>query len=383
MSDPGIVEGGSVAVKDGRITFVGPIHDSDLVADEVLDATGKVVMPGFVDSHTHLVFAGSREDEFAMRLAGDSYIEIANKGGGIKSTVRSTRKASVDELVGLARERLDEMLRWGTTTAEVKSGYGLDTENEIKILEAVRKLDREHPADLIPTYLGAHDFPEEFAEDREEYVEKVVNDIPEVARRGLARFCDVFCEEGFYTVPQSRRILKAGLAHGLSPKLHADELRPSGGAELAAELEAVSADHLVCPSETGLTRMKGSGTIAVLLPGTSFFLRKDAAPGRKMVSMGIPIAIASDYNPGSSPVNHMPLCVGLACLLYGFSPAESLAAATVNGAWAVGMGRETGSLEVGKMADLLILDAASYLEVPYWFGRNPVEKVIKAGRIII
>lgn len=382
MCDPGVIEDGAVAVQDGRIVFVGRSEECHMQAREEIDARGKVVMPGFADAHTHLVFAGSRESEFAMRLGGASYMEIARKGGGIKSTVRSTREASREELVDLAMARLDEMLRWGTTTAEVKSGYGLDTETEMKILESVRELNRQHPVDLVPTYLGAHDFPEEFQNDREGYVDQVVGDIPMVASSGLAKFCDVFCEEGFYSVAQSRRILKTGMEHGLLPKLHADELKASGGAELAGELGAVSADHLVCPTEAGLRAMRKSGTIAVLLPGTSFFLRKDPAPGRKMIEMGIPVAIATDYNPGSSPISHMPVVIGLACLLYGFSPAESLTAATVNAAWSVGLGEEIGTIEKGKRADLLVLGLQSYLEVPYWFGLNPVEKTIKEGRIL-
>ena len=383
MSDPVIVEDGAVAAKDGRIAFVGATADLNINADEVIDARGKVVMPGFIDSHTHLVFAGSRENEFAMRLAGETYMDIARKGGGIKSTVKSTREASMDELFLLGKARLDEILKWGTTTVEVKSGYGLDTENEIKILETVKKLDSEHPIDLVATYLGAHDFPVEYANDRDGYVDQVISDIPEVAERKLAKFCDVFCEKGFYSVSQSRRILEAGLEHGLSAKLHADELQSSGGAELAGELRAVSADHLLCPSEAGLLAMRNSGTVAVLLPGTSFFLNKNPAPARKMVDMGIPVAIASDYNPGSSPINHMPLVVGLACLQYGFSPAQSLAAATVNAARALSLDREVGSLEVGKRADLIVLDVRSYLEVPYWFGRDPVERVIKGGKVVV
>jgi len=383
MSNLGIIEDGAVATKDGRIVFVGKTGECRIESEREIDATGRVVMPGFVDSHTHVVFAGSREDEFALRLQGASYIEIAKTGGGIRSTVARTRLASRDELINTAEPRLDSMLRWGTTTAEVKSGYGLNTESEIKILEAAKELDAKHPIDLVPTYLGAHDFPVEFADDRESYVDQVIEAIPEFSRRELAVFCDVFCEEGFFTVEQSRRILKAASRHGLLLKLHADELSDSGGAELAAKMRAVSADHLVQSSDAGLRAMKKAGTIAVLLPGTSFFLRKAAAPGRRMIEMGLPVAVASDYNPGSSPIGHMPIVIGLACLLFGFNPAEAITASTVNGAWAVGLGKEVGTLEPGKKADIVVLRSESYLQVPYWFGENPVGMVVKNGRLIM
>ena len=383
MSRLGIVEGGAVAVKDGRIVFVGRTEECQLESEREIDASGRVVMPGFVDSHTHLVFAGSREEEFELRLKGTSYMEIAQKGGGIKSTVKKTRQASKDELIALAERRLDDMLRWGTTTAEVKSGYGLNTETEMKMLEAIRDLNARHPVDLIPTYLGAHDLPEEFVDDRESYVAQVIEVIPDVARKKLARFCDVFCEEGFFTIEESRKILETASKNGLLLKLHGDELKSSGGAELAADLGAVSADHLVFTSPEGMNAMKKAGTVAVLLPGTSFFLRKEVAPARKMVETGVTVAVASDFNPGSSPISHMPIVVGLACLLYGFTPAEAITASTVNGAWAVGLGKDVGSLEPGKKADILILRLESYLQVPYWFGSNPVARVVKNGELVV
>ncbi len=382
MSRPEVIENGAVAVKDGKIVFVGRDDQCPAAARQEIDATGKSVVPGFVDSHTHVVYAGSREDEFALRLAGRSYLEIARCGGGIKSTVKSTRLASREELVKLARLRLQEMLMWGTTTAEVKSGYGLDSKTEMKMLEAVRDLSREQPVELVPTYLGAHDFPPAPEVDRVTYIEEVLQQIPLVAERKLAKFCDIFCEDGFYTVKESERILRKGLEHGLLPKLHADELKSSGGAELAAKVGAVSADHLVYPSMAGLKAMKKSGTIAVLLPGTSFFLKENPADGRRMIEMGIPVAIATDHNPGSSPVMSMPVVIGLACLLYGFSPAEAMTAATVNGAWAVDLGEELGSIEVGKSGDLVVLKLESYLQVPYWFGSNPVERVVKRGEVV-
>lgn len=383
MSQLGIIEGGAVAVKNGRIVFAGKTEECRLESEREIDASGRVVMPGFVDSHTHLVFAGSREEEFELRLRGISYMEIAQKGGGIKSTVKKTRLATRDELINLAEPRLDDMMRWGTTTAEVKSGYGLNTETETKMLEVIRELNARHPIDLVPTYLGAHDLPEEFSDNREAYVSQVLEAIPEVARNGLAKFCDVFCEEGFFTVEESRRILEAASEKGLLLKLHGDELKPSGGAELAADLGAVSADHLVFTSRRGMNAMKEAGTVAVLLPGTSFFLGKDPAPAREMVDTGVAVAIATDFNPGSSPISHMPLVVGLACLLYGFTPAEAITASTVNGAWAVGLGQEVGSLEPGKKADILILHVERYLQVPYWFGSNPVAMVVKDGVLVV
>ena len=383
MSQLGMIEGGAVAVKEGRIVFAGKTEECELKSEKEIDASGRVVMPGFVDSHTHLVFAGSREEEFELRLKGTSYMEIAQKGGGIKSTVKKTRQASKDELINLAEPRLDDMIRWGTTTAEVKSGYGLNTETEIKMLEAIRDLNARHPVDLVPTYLGAHDLPEEFSDNREAYVSQVLEAIPEVTRNKLAKFCDVFCEEGFFTVEESRRILEAASEHGLLLKLHGDELKPSGGAELAADLGAVSADHLVFVSSKGMNAMRNAGTMAVLLPGTSFFLRKGVAPGREMVDTGVAVAIATDFNPGSSPISHMPIVVGLGCLLYGFTPAEAITASTLNGAWAVGLGQELGSLEPGKKADILILRVESYLQVPYWFGSNPVAVVVKNGELVV
>lgn len=383
MSQLGMIEGGSVAVKEGRIVFAGKTEECQLEFEREIDASGRVVMPGFVDSHTHLVFAGSREEEFELRLKGTSYIEIAQKGGGIKSTVKKTRQASKEELIDLAEPRLNDMIKWGTTTAEVKSGYGLNPETEIKMLEAIRDLNARHPVDLIPTYLGAHDLPEEFSDDRESYVDQVIETISDVAGRKLARFCDVFCEEGFFTVEESRRILEAASNNGLLLKLHGDELKPSGGAELAADLGAATADHLVFVSPEGMNAMRDAETMAVLLPGTSFFLRKGVAPAREMVDTGVAVAVASDFNPGSSPISHMPIVVGLACLLYGFTPAEAITASTVNGAWAVGLGHEVGSLEPGKKADILILRVESYLQVPYWFGSNPVEMVVKNGELVV
>jgi imidazolonepropionase len=383
MCELGIIEDGAVAVKGGRIVFAGRTRDCNWESETEIRASGRVVMPGFVDPHTHLVFAGTREDEFELRLKGVGYKEIASRGGGIKSTVQKTRQALKAELMELAEPRLDDILRWGTTTVEIKSGYGLERATEMKMLEVIRDLGKKHLADLVPTYLGAHDFPEEFSSDREGYVNEVIKVIPEVVARHLARFCDVFCEEGFFSVEQSRRILKAGLDHGLPAKIHADELASSGGAELAAELKALSADHLTFASDRGLQAMGEAGTIPVLLPGTSFFLKAPSAPARKMIDMGLPVAIGSDFNPGSCPISHMPVVIGLACIQYGLTPAEAITASTINGACALGLESEIATLETGKKADLLVLRVENFGQIPYFFGANPVEAVVKGGEIVL
>ena len=384
LGDLGIIEDACVAVKEGKICWVGQNEELKSPADKVIDASGRVVMPGFVDSHTHLVFAGSREDEFELRLEGVSYTEIMNKGGGIRSTVRATRKASKEELCYLGSRRLDMMRSWGTTTAEAKSGYGLTVEDELKTLEVIEKLNREQVIDLVPTFLGAHEVPDEYRENRRAYIQLLTEElIPEVAKRDLAEFCDVFCEEGVFTSQESRTILERGKEFGLRPKIHADELSSSGGAELAGEVGAISAGHLNHASDEGLAAMRDAGTIAVLLPGASLFLGKvEPPPVRKMIDLGLPIALASDFNPGSSPVYAMPIVISLACLLLKLSPAEAIAASTLNGAYAVARGETVGSIEVGKDADLLILSANNYREIPYWFGHNPVDVVIKKGEIV-
>jgi len=384
LADLGIIEGGATAAKDGKICWVGLSQDAGFSSQRVLDACGKVVMPGFVDPHTHLVFAGSREDEFEQRLKGVSYREIAEGGGGIRSTVRATRKASREELFDLAKRRLDVMLSWGTTTAEAKSGYGLNYTDELKLLEVIRSLSGQHTVDLVPTFLGAHEVPDEYREEREAYIDLLTDElIPEVAKRGLARFCDVFCEEGVFDPVESRTILWRGQEFGLKAKIHADELSPSGGAEVAGEVGAISAAHLNYPSERGLATMRDARTVAVLLPGASLFLKEnDLPPVRRMVELGLPVALATDFNPGSSPVYGMPVVLSLSCLLFGLTPAEAVSAATLNAAYAIDLGERVGSIEVGKDADLLILNVESYKEIPYWFGHNPVELVIKRGEII-
>jgi imidazolonepropionase len=370
-----VLKGVPVCIEDGRIVSI----DKDEKAREVIDAHGKIVMPGFIDPHTHLIFAGSREREFGLRLSGKSYMEIRESDGGILSTVRATREASSEELIFLARKRLDYALSWGTTTIEVKSGYGLSLKDESKILKVIKRLSETHPITIVPTFLGAHDFPPEIR--REEYIELIISElIPKVSREGLARFCDVFCEEGVYTEEESERILNEGKKFGLAPKIHADELKSSGGCEVGIRVGATSCDHLIYISEREIELMTKSDTIAVLLPGTSFFLSlKDKPPVRKMIQMEIPVAIGSDFNPGSSPILSMPIIIGLACLTYGMTPQKAIVAATINAAYATGE-KERGSIEEGKWADIIILNVDDYRKIPYWFGYNPVEVVIKEGK---
>jgi imidazolonepropionase len=390
MAEIGLVEDGAVAVKDGRILAVGKTAEvlSRVKVDEgttVLDASGKVVTPGLVDPHTHAVFAGSREYELEMKIAGAGYLEILARGGGILDTVRATRAATRDELIAAGLKHLGQMLAQGTTTAEVKSGYGLTLEDEVKILEVVRELARRQPVELVPTFLGAHAVPPEYKDDPEGYVALVTEEmLPVVAGEKLAVFCDVFCEEGVFSVPQTRRILARAGELGLKPKLHADEITPLGGAELAVEMGAVSADHLVRVSPEGIRRLAGARTVAVLLPATTFCLMGSSyAPAREMIERGVAVALASDFNPGSSPVNSLPVVMGIACRQLKMKPAEVITALTINAAHAIGRAGEVGSLEPGKKADLVIFDAPTYRYLPYRFGTNLVQTVVKSGRIVV
>jgi imidazolonepropionase len=376
----------------GRIAFVGPTAErrrdwGDLPGTARLDGHGGTLVPGFVDPHTHLPWAGSREEEFVARLAGKTYQEIAAAGGGILSTVAATRRASEGELAGNVRRRLDRMLAWGTTTAEAKSGYGLSLADEVKQLAAIRAAAADHPVDLVPTLLAAHEVPAEYrgeARDRARYLDLVCQEIvPAVAEAGLARFCDVFCETGVFSAAESRRVLAAGIAAGLRPRLHADEFADSGGAELAAELGALSADHLMAVSPAGVAALARARVTAVLLPGTSFFLMKERyAPARRLIEAGVPVALATDCNPGSSHTESMPMVLWLAVLKLGLSIEESLTAATLNAACSLGLGAEVGSIEPGKRADLVLLDAPNLLHLVYHYGINPVAAVVKGGRVV-
>ena len=367
-------------IEDGVIAALGT-GAPEGTGCPVLDAGGRLVTPGLVDAHTHLVFGGWRQNELALKLHGVPYLDILAQGGGILSSVTATRTATEEELADKAAAALDEMLRFGTTTCEAKSGYGLTTEEECKQLRAIRALNQRHPIDLVATFMGAHALPQAYKENREAYVSLVCEEmIPRVAAEQLAEFCDVFCETGVFTAEESRRILEAGKRYGLRPKIHADEIDPIGGSQLAGEIGAVSAEHLiVCPDE-GIDSMARGGTVACLLPATSFYLGADYAPARKMVKAGVPVAMATDFNPGSCPCLNMQLVMNLGCLRYRLTPEEVLTAVTLNGAAAIGRAEAVGSLEPGKLGDLLIWEARDLNYVCYRMGSNLVHTVVKGGK---
>lgn len=339
-----------------------------------MDAQGAVVLPGLVDPHTHAVFAGTREEEFLRRCRGERYTS-----GGIRATVAAVRRASEEELYQNGKRFLLEMLRTGTTTVEVKSGYGLDLENELKLLRVIKRLNEDLPLDLVPTFLGAHAVPE--GKTSAEYVKEVLTMIPEVRGAELAEFCDVFCEPGFFSVEESRKILMACRAAGLKLKLHADELQNSGGAELAAEVGAVSADHLLKVSDEGIRRLRQAGVVPVLLPGTAFTLNAEYAPARKLLEAGLPVALATDFNPGTCLINSMPFIIALAVLKMGMAVEEALIAATRNAAWALDL-HDRGLIAPGLLADLVILDIDNYRQIPYFIGHDLVKYVLKRGEVV-
>jgi imidazolonepropionase len=386
MQELGVIRDGGLAVKDGRIIAVGKTADVTRAfrAENVVSANGKTVLPGFVDPHTHLVFAGSREEEFQMRIGGASYMEILKAGGGILRTVRETRKASFEKLVEHATETLDAMVAHGTTTVEAKSGYGLTTKDEVKMLEVFKRLNQVHSVDIVPTFLGAHAVPAEFVNNVQGYVNLVTDDmIPRVAEKGLAEFCDVFCEKGVFSLEQTRRILTVGKNSGLKPKVHADEMSRLGGAELAADVGAVSADHLLFSSREGIRAMADKGVAAVLLPAAAFSLMTNRyADARQMIDCELPVALGTDFNPNCW-VENQQLIIAIACHFMRMSPAEAITASTINAAHAVNRANEVGSLEVGKKADVTILDVPNHKFLGYRFGVNLVDKVIKNGRIVV
>ncbi|MFQ6012103.1 MAG: imidazolonepropionase [Thermoplasmata archaeon] len=385
LLDLGVQKNAAVLIERGILTVTGPEKRvlPEARSVETLDARGRLALPGFVDAHTHAAFVGSREGELADKLGGKSYAEIAREGGGILRTVRATRAASEEEIAEDTASRLLRMVAHGTTSAEVKSGYGLAPEPEAKILVAIARLPERVPATLVPTFLGAHAIPPEFASDPEGYVATIVETmIPNVASRGLARYCDVFVQEGFFSADQGRRILQAGQEAGLPSKVHADELAASGGAELAAEMQAVSADHLIFASEGGLRALVHSGTVAVLLPGTSFSsLDLPYADARRMIEAGVSVALGTDLSPNSW-IESMLFVIALACYRLGMRPEEAVAAATWNAAWAVGLAAEVGSLEPDKRGDLLVLEARDTPEIPYRIARNLVGTVVKDGVVV-
>jgi imidazolonepropionase len=402
LADPGLIEDGALACLEGQIVAVGRTAEvlallNDPAAAHVIDASGKVVLPGFVDPHTHLLWAGDRAGEFEQRIAGATYMQIMQAGGGIMATVRATRAASLDDLILQTLPRLDAMLSHGTTTAEVKTGYGLDLDSELKMLDAIRLLDEEHPMDLVPTFMAAHAVPAEYAGRTDAYVDLVVEEmLPAIADLRYtvetaegehtvraADFCDVFCEAGVFDLPQTRRILQAAAELGLGLKLHADEFEPIGGATLAVELGAVSVDHLVRTTDEQLAALAASDTIAVSLPGTPFGLgHHDFTRARRLIELGGALALASDLNPGTCWCESMQFIVALACRYLKLTPAEAINAATINAAHALNLGSYIGSLEAGKQADLLVLDIPDYRHVGYRFGTNLVETVIKRGQVV-
>ncbi len=385
-NDLGIIEGGALAARDGVIVAVGKTEEVESSCDvngkcEVVDGAGKMLMPGFVDPHTHFLFAGSRDDEYGMRADGTDYMEIRKRGGGILSSVRSFREAGDDELLRIGRERLDRFLENGTTTVEGKSGYGLTVHHEIRALQIMKELDTSHPVDVVPTFLGAHETPGEYSSRHEEYVRLVIDEmIP--AAEGHAEFCDVFCEKGVFSVEESRAILEAAKARGLRPKLHAEEFAPIGGGRLAAEVGAVSADHLLVVQEDDVEAMASSGTIGVFLPGTAIGLAKPHfADPRYFRKHGQPIALATDCNPGSSYTQSMAAIISLATSLAGLTVPESILGATRNAAAAVGRLDRIGTLERGKKADCLLINSAHPASIPYRFADRLIGLVIKAGKI--
>ncbi|MCM3569558.1 imidazolonepropionase [Neobacillus mesonae] len=390
MSELGIIENGSLWIEDGIIQAVGT--DQELMARvngrlteaDMVDASGKLVTPGLVDPHTHLVFAGSRENEFNMRLQGSTYMEIMNKGGGIHATTRATKAASHEELFQQSYTRLNQFLLHGVTTLEAKSGYGLEWETERKQLEVAKQLNEQHPIDIVSTFMGAHAIPKEYKDRPDDFVQLLIKQmIPKAAEWGLAEFNDVFCEKGVFTPEQAKIILEAGKYFGLMPKIHADEIEPYKGAELAAEIGAISADHLLKASEIGMKAMAEKGVVGVLLPGTAYFLMAESANARKMIDLGVPVALSTDCNPGSSPTISLPFIMNLGCLKMGMTPAEVITAATINAAHAINRSKDIGSLEVGKKGDVTIFNCENYMKLQYSYGVNHTDTVIKNGRVVV
>lgn len=378
------LQNAAVAVEDGiikEITADGKLPEGPF--DQEIDAEGKLVTPGFVDGHTHLVFGGYRQNEIPMKLAGATYLDILRAGGGILDTVRKTREATFEELYDKSAAFLDEMMSMGVTTCEAKSGYGLDMENEMKMLEVIKALGENHAMDVVPTFMGAHAIPPEYEGRGDEFIDLLCDEIiPAVKEKGLAEFCDVFCEDSVFNSQQSKKYMEKAREAGFDLKIHADEIEDIGGSKLAGEMKAVSAEHLIAAGEEGMDSMAEGGTTAMLLPATSFYLGKTYAPARTMISKGIPVAIASDFNPGSCPSLNLQLAVNLGYLRYKMKPEEILTAVTINPACAINRGDLVGTLEVGKQADMVIWNAPNFEMLCYRFGSNLADKVIKKGELI-
>lgn len=379
LNNLSIIKDGAVGIKEGKIVFVGKTIEVDFESEKIIDAEGKVVMPGFIDCHTHSVFAGSRENEFVKKLHGKKYLEILKEGGGILSTVEKTRNASKEELFQKTMKKASKMMSYGTATIEIKSGYGLNFDEEKKILEVAEMVNQKHPIDVVKTYLGAHTIPKD--KTKQEYILEVLDSLEKM--KNHAEFCDIFCEKGVFTIEEARLILEKAKKLGYELKIHSEQLNTLHSAELAAELKAISADHLDNISDVGIEKMAESGTIGVLLPGVVFYLGTERyAPARKMINKGMALALSTDYNPGSCPCENMQFMLTLACLKMKMFPAEAINSATINAAFAINRDKEIGSLEVGKKADIIILNAKNYNYLPYHFGVNHVETVVKNGKII-
>ena len=387
MNKINIIENAYIAVKNGKILAIGVGDEFGNLCGEdtkIHDAEGLLVTPGLIDSHTHLIHGGSRENEFSMKLNGVPYIEILNNGGGILSTVKATKEASEEELYKKAKKSLDRMLEFGVTTVEEKSGYGLELNTEIKQLEVARALDKNHPVDLVHTFLGAHAVPEEYKENHKAYIDILVDVMmPKIKDMGLAEFCDVFCEEGVFTIEESEYILQKAKEIGYKLKIHADEIESLGGAELAAKLGCVSADHLMAASDEGIKMMAENNVVANILPATSFNLNKNYADCRKMIDMGAIVSLSSDYNPGSCPSENLQLVMQLGCLHLKMTPNEVLTAVTINAAYAIDRADKIGSIEVGKNADFVVFDAFNVEYLMYHFGINHTKKVYKNGNLVV
>ena len=385
MRDVKVIESAALLIDGEHIAWFGPQAELDEPAGaESIDACGGCVVPGLIDCHTHTVFAGTRENEFVRRIEGQSYAEIAEAGGGIRVTVDGVRRASHDQLVEFTMPRLTRMLGNGVTTVEIKSGYGLNVEDELKMLEVVRRLGEQQSIELVGTYLAAHTTPREFADRPEEYLDTVLDEavLGRIRDEGLAEFCDVFCERTAFDVPQSRRVLATAKRFGLTPKVHADQITQLGASRLAGEVGAISADHLESVDDHGLEALKSAGTVGVLLPGCSFFLAVPQAPARKLLEADLPIAVATDYNPGSAMVESLPLVMSVACIQMRMTPTEALVAATANAAAAINRQDRIGAIQVGMQADLVVLDVPNHNRWLYEPGRNCVRKVLKNGRVV-
>ncbi len=389
MKQLGLIDNGGVAVAGDEILAVGKSDEIEGRAPlaegcVVIDAKGMVVTPGFIDPHTHPVFSMTRENEFEMRILGKSYMEIASAGGGIRASVSDLRNSPTELFIQRTSRRLDRLLAYGVTTIEAKSGYGLSTESEIRQLEIIQNLNETHPIDLVATFLGAHEVPDEYRDRRKEYADLVINEmLPKVTGAKLAEFSDIFCEEGVFDIEESRRIQQAAKNYGLGLKFHADELKSTGGAELAASMDAVSADHLVYASETGIKAMAESGTVAVLLPGTTFSLAGSTyAPARRMIEAGVTVALSTDCNPGSSHTESLPMIISLAALQLRMTAAEAISAVTVNAACAINRQDRIGRLEVGCQADIVVWEMNDYRELPYHYGVNLARMVVKKGKLL-